>query len=210
MATVRVHSTAGAPTNGTNEVQTVTITGTPAGGTWKLAYRGQATSALAHNISGANLQIALRALGLIGADGVSVSGNGPYVVTFQGRLGKLAVPLLTLHTNSLTGGTSPTVTIVETTPGVTATARTAATGAVLVRSDTGAVYVNQSATSLAPNWVQAFSTELADLLSALPVAAVPDLAQTISGTYQQAEVQAISDKVDDILARLRTAGIVTP
>lgn len=35
-----------------------------------------------------------------------------------------------------------------------------------------------------------------------------DLDQTISGTYTQAEVQAISDKVDAILAGLRTAKIL--
>jgi len=37
-------------------------------------------------------------------------------------------------------------------------------------------------------------------------AAVADLNQTISATYDQAEVQAISDKVDALLASLRTAG----
>jgi hypothetical protein len=35
-----------------------------------------------------------------------------------------------------------------------------------------------------------------------------DLNQTISGSYTQAEVQAISDKVDSILAKLRVAGII--
>lgn len=35
-----------------------------------------------------------------------------------------------------------------------------------------------------------------------------DLNQTISGTYNQAQVQAISDKVDTILAALRSANII--
>lgn len=39
-------------------------------------------------------------------------------------------------------------------------------------------------------------------------AAIADLNQTISGTYTQAEVQAISDKVDAILAMLRLQGII--
>ena len=39
-------------------------------------------------------------------------------------------------------------------------------------------------------------------------AAITDLNQTISGTYVQAEVQAISDKVDVILAALRTTGLI--
>lgn len=39
-------------------------------------------------------------------------------------------------------------------------------------------------------------------------AALADLNQTISGSYTQAEVQAISDKVDALLAALRTAGVL--
>jgi len=35
------------------------------------------------------------------------------------------------------------------------------------------------------------------------IAVVADLGQTISATYVQAEVQAITDKVDELLAQLR-------
>lgn len=41
-------------------------------------------------------------------------------------------------------------------------------------------------------------------------AAVADLNQTIGAVPTQAEVQAISDKVDELLASLRTAGILAP
>jgi hypothetical protein len=51
--------------------------------------------------------------------------------------------------------------------------------------------------------------ELRALAAAIPMAAVADLNQTISGSYVQAEVQAISDKVDALLAALRTAGLLT-
>lgn len=37
---------------------------------------------------------------------------------------------------------------------------------------------------------------------------ITDLNQTISGTYSQTEVQAISDKVDEILAALRSYGLL--
>lgn len=37
---------------------------------------------------------------------------------------------------------------------------------------------------------------------------VADLNQTISGTPTQAEVQALSDKVDELLASLRTKKII--
>lgn len=39
-------------------------------------------------------------------------------------------------------------------------------------------------------------------------ATVAPLAQTISGTYDDAEVQAISDKVDAIIAALKAAGLM--
>lgn len=42
----------------------------------------------------------------------------------------------------------------------------------------------------------------------LQAAAVADLAQTITDPPTQAEVQAISDKIDNLLAALRTAGIL--
>jgi len=50
--------------------------------------------------------------------------------------------------------------------------------------------------------------ELRALAAAIPMAAVADLGQDISVGYVEAEVQAISDKVDDLLAALRTAGIL--
>lgn len=43
---------------------------------------------------------------------------------------------------------------------------------------------------------------------AAQAAAVADLDQDISATYVEAEVQAISDKVDALLAALRAAGLV--
>ncbi len=50
--------------------------------------------------------------------------------------------------------------------------------------------------------------ELNTLLTAIPGAAIADLAQTISASPTQAEVQAISTKVDAILASLRTLGLI--
>jgi hypothetical protein len=52
--------------------------------------------------------------------------------------------------------------------------------------------------------------EIANAIAAHQAAAVTDLNQTISGTPTQAEVQAISDKVDELLAALRTAGLLAP
>ena len=53
------------------------------------------------------------------------------------------------------------------------------------------------------------ANEVADAIDAIEAAAaVVDLNQTITVTYVQAEVQAISDKVDELLAALRVSGAV--
>lgn len=103
-----------------NEVQTATITGAPAGGTFKLSYKGYTTPGIAYNATGATVQAALEALSSVGTTGVVVTGaaGGPYVVTFQNQLGLQSVPLLNPDSSLLTGGTTPLVTVARTTPGV--------------------------------------------------------------------------------------------
>lgn len=104
----------------TNEVQTVTITGGPTGGTFTLTYSGQTTSAIAYNASASTVQTALAALSNVGSGNVTVTGSngGPYTVTFTGTLGSKNVAQMTA-TSSLTGGTSPGVTVATSTAGVT-------------------------------------------------------------------------------------------
>jgi hypothetical protein len=105
----------------TTEVQTITITGTPAGGTFQLAFLSQVTSLLAYNATNTDVQTALRALPGIGSTGVTVTGGPgpgtPYVVTFAGPLASSAQPLITASGAGLTGGTTPSVTVTRTTPG---------------------------------------------------------------------------------------------
>lgn len=102
-----------------NEVQTVTETGAPTGGTFRLAFRGYVTTAIAQAAIGAAVQTALEALPSVGTGNVTVAGaaGGPYTVTFQGSRAAENQPLLELAVNSLTGGTNPSVTIVQTTAG---------------------------------------------------------------------------------------------
>lgn len=106
----------------TNEVQTVTITGTPAGGTFTLSFKGYTTAAIAFNANAAAVQSALQAIGSIGTNGVTVTGGPgpgtPYVLTFANQLGNQFLPLTTASAAGLTGGTTPTVTVARTTPGV--------------------------------------------------------------------------------------------
>lgn len=131
LAAILIRDNRGAATNispyaagTTNEVQTVTITGTPSGGTFTLTYSGQTTSSIAYNATAAAVQTALAALSNIGAGQVTVTGGPgpgtPYVVTFTGTLGGQNVNQMTA-TGSLTGGSTPTISVTTTTPGASFT-----------------------------------------------------------------------------------------
>lgn len=88
-----------ANTNG--KVQTITISAT--GGTFTVTYKGQTTSALAYNASGATVQAALVALSTIGTGGAAVSLSGStYTITLADSLG--VHDLFTTNAGSLTGG----------------------------------------------------------------------------------------------------------
>lgn len=104
---------------GTNEAQTVTISGGVSGGTFTLSFGGQTTAAIAWNASALTVQGALENLTSIGEGNVVVTGalGGPWTITFQGTLGDAAQVLLTHNIASLTGGT-PAMTHAEVTAGV--------------------------------------------------------------------------------------------
>jgi hypothetical protein len=104
-----------------NEVQTVTITGTPAGGTFTLSFKGYTTTAIPFNATAAQVQTALRALSSIGSAGVTTGGGAlpgtPVTVTFTGVLAGQNVPMMSSNATGLTGGTTPAVAVTETTAG---------------------------------------------------------------------------------------------
>lgn len=108
----------GALNAGTPEVQTVTITGAPTGGTFTLTYNGFTTTPLAFNASAGTVQNALTALPNIDTGEVTVTGanGGPYTVTFLAELGNVAQ--MTASGAGLTGGTTPAVAVATTTQGV--------------------------------------------------------------------------------------------
>lgn len=105
----------------TTEVQTITITGTPTGGTFQLAFNSQVTAPIAWNATSATVTAALVALAAIGTGGVTITGGPgpatPYIVTFAGPNAQLAQPLITASGAGLTGGASPAVGVVRTTAG---------------------------------------------------------------------------------------------
>ncbi len=104
-----------------NEVQTVTITGTPTGGTFTLTFEGQTTAAIAYNANAAAVQSALLLLSNLNTGDVTVGGGPgpatPYTVTFGGDFASSNVSAMTA-TGSFTGGTSPSIAVTTTTPGV--------------------------------------------------------------------------------------------
>ena len=100
-----------------NEVQTITVTLGVGGDTMVLHWGGHDSASIAYNVSGADLQTALEGITGIGAGQVSVTGDGPYVVTFTGTLADTDVSAITG-----TGTNATIVTVVETHKGHSTTA----------------------------------------------------------------------------------------
>lgn len=117
------------------DVTTVSITGTPTGGTFTLtlaaegsppdgifSQAGVTTAAIAFNATATAVKNALEALDgvTVGQDFTVTGGPGPgtpYVITAKAGGAFDEIPLTWTHTDSLTGGASPAVAIAHTTPG---------------------------------------------------------------------------------------------
>lgn len=113
---------------GVGEVQTITFTGGPTGGSIVITLpasgveSAEVATAVAYNASAVTMQNALTSLSRIGPQGVTVTRSGagsnadPYIytLTFARELGN--VPTLT-STHTFTGGTSPTGTHATSTSG---------------------------------------------------------------------------------------------
>jgi hypothetical protein len=106
---------------GTNEVQTVTITGTPTGGTFRLTFFDEQTATMNYNANAATVQTALLALNRLDTGDVVVTGGPgpgtPYTLTFGGQWAAENVPQMTAS-HTFTGGTTPAIAVTTATPGV--------------------------------------------------------------------------------------------
>ena len=111
---VRTFDPCGSPQD---EVQTVTLTGGPTGGTFTLTYSGQTTAGIPFDASALTVQNALLALSNLAPGDVTVTPGGAmqWQVTFRSTLGDVAQ--LTGSGAGLTGGVAPAVNVVTTTPG---------------------------------------------------------------------------------------------
>jgi hypothetical protein len=199
-------SGAGAPANGTDEIQTITIGGTPeVASTFRLTYDGWKTTPIVWssvtNTLIAHIDAALEALPNIGtagvttADGTSTLGVGTFTVTFVGANGKTNVALIVGSDFLQSDGTASdgTVSVATTTPGVTATGRGSAPGTRYNDYTNGVDYTN-TGTAIAPTWtavsVGNISVELINLAAAIPVAALPDLSAADPGAVAAADAVA--------------------
>jgi hypothetical protein len=108
------------PAADVNDVQTVTITGTPSSGTFKLHYGGADTVDLAYNAAASDVQTALQGLTPIGPGNVLCTGGAlpgtGVVCTFVGALAARPITLMT-STDALGGGTAPASHVTHTTTG---------------------------------------------------------------------------------------------
>jgi len=111
-------------TNGLNtaDVQTLTVTGTPTGGTIPLSFNGALTS-IAYNANASTIQTALQALATIGASNVNCNAAGALpgnavTITFASSLNTGRQPLILAGSAQLTGGSSPAAAITRATPGL--------------------------------------------------------------------------------------------
>lgn len=150
---------AGAPGAGTSEVQTVTLANVT-GGTFTITFDGYTTAAITWSATTntllANVNTAVRALPNVGGTALTATdstlsgGNGDFLLTASGVLGKLAINTMTANGAALTGA-GAAVSIAETTPGVTATGRGLGPGAVCTDVTNSKIYVN-TGTAIAPAW----------------------------------------------------------
>lgn len=158
-------SSAGAPVAGTDEVQTLTIGGTPeVGSTFRITIEGFKTAPIPWNSTNATLiasiDSALEALPVIGTGGVTTAagtvtaGIGTITLTFSGAntakrdLGQGVVSDFKKADGSASAGTGA---IATTTPGVAATGGGAPKGALLIDTTNGTLYQN-TGTAAAPTW----------------------------------------------------------
>lgn len=153
---------AGVPSAGTSEVQTLTIGGTPTGGTFKAKFEGfTAPTAATWSATEATLLSNINAMldsipslgtgGLVATAGTVTNGIGTVILTFSGNRAKQAIgSLVTIASNALTG-TAPTLAIAETTPGVDASFRGQAKGSLVSDTTNGVAYIN-TGTALVPVW----------------------------------------------------------
>lgn len=110
--------------SGANEVQRITITGSPTDGAFNIGYEGAASYGIGHDSDINFIRTALEAMSTIGPGNVLVSSSSsglpafPVDVTFIGTLALRPLNSMTITNQSFLGGTAPSVAISTVTNGV--------------------------------------------------------------------------------------------
>jgi len=131
---------------GVDEIQNIPFSTTPSSGSFRINFRGEATTLIAFDASPADVTIALEALSTIGVGNINVIGGititPGLVLTFKtdtaDGLGKRDVPLVTITDNTLDGGTTTAIPV-EATKGIPqgeVNAEAETTGATVANIDT--------------------------------------------------------------------------
>lgn len=114
-----------AGTSGVNEKQTVTISGTPATGTWTLTFNGYQTGTIAKDATTAAVTAALEALPIVETGEIETTGTPgtTYVVEFKGRYASQNIALMlateTFDTGSIACATTQIGELPESTLAIT-------------------------------------------------------------------------------------------
>ncbi len=157
-----IGNVAGAPTAGTNQVDTLTIDAT--GGTFTLIVGGLSTAAITWSGTNGtllgNINTAVRALPNVGGTAITATagtltaGVGTILLTASGALGKKAMPGFFAPgvSSTLTGAKTLTIDSPSTTPGVDASSRSAALGSLLSDTTNGILYI--ATTANPPTWTK--------------------------------------------------------
>lgn len=171
-------SPAGTAWTPTAEVQTLTITGAPIGGTFTLSFFSVQTLPIPYNATAAQVVASLSAIAGIGSGGITGTGGPlpttPVVLTFAGNNAPGAQPLILAQSTGLTGGTTPAATMARTTLGVGVF--DPVTGWTEVGSTRGGVQIGRNntetlididqiyadITALPDNWEMTIATNLAE------------------------------------------------
>lgn len=95
------------------QIQTVTISGSPTGGTYTLTYNSNTTSSIAYNASASAVQTALQALTGLGSVTVTQTGASPNVTNTITMTGAGITPGAITGTDSMTGGTHAVATAIS-------------------------------------------------------------------------------------------------
>ena len=184
-------------TGGTPEVQTITVTGTPDAGDFTLTLSGQTTAAIAYNAVASAVQTALEALSTVGAGNVTCAGGPlpgtPVTATFSSTLGD---PAEMTATSSLTGGTTPDVTVETTTPGTAIELATLPSGYVdlgYISKEDGATWAREAELSevTAVGASEAVRSDIVSDVNTLAVTALETKLQTLE-LYDNVDLSTLS------------------